>query len=166
MSEKKLYKDVTVTKGRLPTATPTQRAYRGISTANNDNQKFGLYDVGLIKQDLINHFHISQGEKLENPTFGTIIWDVIHDPMTPDLEDAIKEDVMNIINNDDQTWENSVLMIAGYDNEFRTQTEELIPDLVKKGYFPERLYVDIFSEGGPHWGNTDSLIQILSLIHI
>ena len=48
MSEKKLYKDVTVTKGRLPTATPTQRAYRGISTANNDNQKFGLYDVGLI----------------------------------------------------------------------------------------------------------------------
>ena len=67
---------------------------------------------------------------------------------------------MNIINNDDQTWENSVLMIAGYDDEFRTQTEELIPDLVKKGYFPERLYVDMFSEGGPHWGNTDSLIQI------
>ena len=67
---------------------------------------------------------------------------------------------MNIINNDDQTWENSVLMIAGYDNEFRTQTEELIPDLVKKGYFPERLYVDMFSEGGPHWGNTDSLIQV------
>ena len=77
MSEKKLYTDVTVTKGTLPTATPTQRAYRGISTVNNDNQKFGLYDVGLIKQDLINHFHISQGEKLENPTFGTIIWDVI-----------------------------------------------------------------------------------------
>ena len=110
MSEKKLYKDVTVTKGTLPTATPTQRAYRGISTANNDNQKFGLYDVGLIKQDLINHFHISQGEKLENPTFGTIIWDGIHDPMTEDLEDAIKEDVMNIINNDPRVRATQVLI--------------------------------------------------------
>ena len=100
MSEKKLYTDVTVTKGTLPTATPTQRAYRGISTVNNDNQKFGLYDVGLIKQDLINHFHISQGEKLENPTFGTIIWDVIQDPLTEELEQAISEDVTNIINTD------------------------------------------------------------------
>ena len=84
----------------MPTATPTQRAYRGISTVNNDNQKFGLYDVGLIKQDLINHFHISQGEKLENPTFGTIIWDVIQDPLTEELEQAISEDVTNIINTD------------------------------------------------------------------
>ena len=100
MAEKKLYKDVTVSKGTLPTATPTQRAYRGISTANSVNQKFGLYDVGLIKQDIINHFHISQGEKLENPTFGTIIWDIIHDPMTEDLEEAIKQDVLNIINHD------------------------------------------------------------------
>ena len=104
MSEKKLYTDVTVTKGTLPTATPTQRAYRGISTVNNDNQKFGLYDVGLIKQDLINHFHISQGEKLE------IIWDVIHDPMTEDLEEAIKQDVLNIINSDPRVRATQVLI--------------------------------------------------------
>ena len=55
--------------------------------------------MGLIKQDPINQF-TSQGEKLENPTFGTIIWDVIHDPMTEDLEEAIKQDVLNIINSD------------------------------------------------------------------
>ena len=110
MSEKILYTDVTVTKGTLPTATPTQRAYRGISTVNNDNQKFGLYDVGRIKQDIINHFHISQGEKLENPTFGTIIWDVIHDPMTEDLEEAIKQDVLNIINSDPRVRATQVLI--------------------------------------------------------
>ena len=45
-------------------------------------------------------FHISQGEKLENPTFGTIIWDVIQDPLTEELEQAISEDVTNIINTD------------------------------------------------------------------
>ena len=59
MAEKKLYKDVVVAKGTLRTALPTQRAYRGISTVNNDNTKFGLFDIGLIKQDIINHFHIS-----------------------------------------------------------------------------------------------------------
>ena len=110
MAEKKLYKDVTVSKGTLPTATPTQRAYRGISTANSDNQKFGLDDVGLIKQDIINHFHISQGEKLENPTFGTIIWDIIHDPMTEDLEEAIKQDVLNIINHDPRVRATQVII--------------------------------------------------------
>ena len=100
MAEKKLYKDVVVAKGTLRTALPTQRAYRGISTVNNDNTKFGLFDIGLIKQDIINHFHISKGEKLENPNFGTIIWDVIQDPLTSELEEAIEQDVLDIINND------------------------------------------------------------------
>ena len=108
MSEKKLYTDVTVTKGTLPTATPTQRAYRGISTVNNDNQKFGLYDVGLIKQDLINHFHISQGEKLENPTFGTIIWDAIYEPLTEDMKEAIAKNVSDIVNSDPRVVVNSI----------------------------------------------------------
>ena len=100
MAEKKLYKDVVVAKGTLRTALPTQRAYRGISTVNNNNTKFGLFDIGLIKQDIINHFHISKGEKLENPNFGTIIWDVIQDPLTSELEEAIEQDVLDIINND------------------------------------------------------------------
>ena len=100
MAEKKLYKDVVVAKGTLRTALPTQRAYRGISTVNNDNTKFGLFDIGLIKQDIINHFHISKGEKLENPNFGTIIWDVIQDPLTSELEEAIEQDVLDIINTD------------------------------------------------------------------
>ena len=108
MSEKKLYTDVTVTKGTLPTATPTQRAYRGISTVNNDNQKFGLYDVGLIKQDLINHFHISQGEKLENPTFGTIIWDVLFEPLTEQIKDLIIQNITRVISSDPRVTVNNV----------------------------------------------------------
>ena len=110
MSEKKLYKDVTVTKGTLPTATPTQRAYRGISTVNNDNQKFGLYDVGLIKQDLINHFHISQGEKIENPTFGTIIYDALFEPFTATLKEQITEDISENLNADPRIATDEILV--------------------------------------------------------
>ena len=97
--QKKLYKEVTVKSAQTAQTPATQRMYRGISTVNPDNTTFSLNDIGLIKQDLLNHFHISQGEKLENPEFGTIIWDVIHDPLTPDLEEAIKEETNRIQGN-------------------------------------------------------------------
>ena len=66
---------------------------------------------------------------------------------------------MHILNSENQIWENTILMIAGYDNEFRTQTEELIPNISKKGFFPKRLYVDAFSENGPFYGTTSDLIN-------
>jgi phage baseplate assembly protein W len=62
----------------------------------------------LIKQDIINHFHIRQGEKLENPEFGTIIWDVLFDPLTDDLKQAISDNVTEIINYDPRVQVNQV----------------------------------------------------------
>jgi phage baseplate assembly protein W len=110
MAHKKLYKEITVGPSISPKQPPSQRIYRGISTVNPDNTNFALNDIGLIKQDLLNHFHISQGEKLENPEFGTIIWDLIHDPMTPDLQEAIKQDVVKIIENDPRIRADSVII--------------------------------------------------------
>jgi len=98
--EKKLYKDVTVKSNKRPQPQVQSRAYRGISTTNPENTSFNLYDIALIKQDIINHFHIRVGERLENPEFGTIIWDVIFEPMTDGLRDAIASNVTDIINYD------------------------------------------------------------------
>jgi phage baseplate assembly protein W len=98
--EKKLYKEVTVKSNKRPSAPVESRAYRGISTVNSDGNSFSLYDIALIKQDIINHFHIRVGEKLENPGFGTIIWDVLFEPMTSALKEAIANNVTEIINYD------------------------------------------------------------------
>ena len=87
--EKKLYKTVEVSTNKKPRAVVESRAYRGISTTNPENSTNTLYDIALIKQDLINHFHIRQGEKLENPEFGTIIWDVLFEPLTENLKSAM-----------------------------------------------------------------------------
>ena len=62
----------------------------------------------IIKQDIINHFHIRQGEKLENPEFGTIIWDILFEPFTDDLKQLIIEDVSEIINYDPRVNVDSV----------------------------------------------------------
>jgi phage baseplate assembly protein W len=77
----------------------TSRTYRGLSTVA-ESGSFALYDIGLIKQDIVNHFHIRRGEKIENPRFGTIIWDIIFEPLTEEIKDLIVEDITAIINYD------------------------------------------------------------------
>ena len=98
--EKKLYKEVTVKANDRPKIEPAQRTYRGLSTANPDNTSFKLFDIALIKQDIINLFHIRKGEKLEDPNFGTIIWDMVYEPLTDENKDFIAENVTDIINYD------------------------------------------------------------------
>jgi phage baseplate assembly protein W len=76
------------------------KAYRGFSTVNPNSKNAALYDLELIKQDLINAFHIKKGERLENPTFGTIIWDMLFEPLTDQIKQLITNDVNQIINSD------------------------------------------------------------------
>ena len=66
---------------------------------------------------------------------------------------------ISIINQENQIWENSVLMIGGYDDEFKIQSEELIPNIIQNGFFTKRLYVDLFSEDGPFYGSTNTLLD-------
>lgn len=76
------------------------KMYKGFSTINTSTENFGLFDTELVKQDLINHFHIRQGERLMNPEFGTIIWDLLYEPLTDNLKDLITQNVNEIINYD------------------------------------------------------------------
>jgi phage baseplate assembly protein W len=69
--------------------------YRGFSTYNR-YKKFRLTDFELAKQDLFNHFRIRKGEKLMNPDFGTIIWNVLFEPFTEEIKSAIVDDINNI----------------------------------------------------------------------
>ena len=84
-------------------ATVTQNqgqfTHKGFSS-KEANKNFKLYDMNLVKQDLINHFYIRKGEKLENPEFGTVIWDMLFEPFTPDVKEIIAKDVEAIINYD------------------------------------------------------------------
>lgn len=99
--EKQLYKQIEVQgTGNSTQYGVSSRAYRGISTVNPENNETVLYDLALIKQDILNHFHIRQGEKLSDPEFGTIIWDVLFDPLTEQLKEAIVENVTTVVNYD------------------------------------------------------------------
>lgn len=98
-SEKPLYKSISITSSKVDEPVTSKR-YRSISTVNPNANSFNLYDISVIKQDIINHFHIRQGEKLMNPKFGTIIWDILFEPLTDDIKNAIIANVTEIINYD------------------------------------------------------------------
>ena len=89
---------------------PGSKTYKGFSSVSGDSKSYSLYDLALIKQDIINHFHIRQGERLENPTFGTIIWDVLFEPLTEDLKQLIVKNVEQIINYDPRVNANNVIV--------------------------------------------------------
>jgi phage baseplate assembly protein W len=83
--------------------------YNGFSTINQ-NKKFKLTDLDLVKRDLMNHFQIRKGEKLMNPDFGSIIWNTLFEPMTDEVKRAIIDDVNTIVNYDPRVSVTDILL--------------------------------------------------------
>ena len=73
--------------------------YRGFSTLVN-KKKYSLTDYALAKQDLINYFSIRRGEKLMQPSFGTVIWDQLFEPLNESTRDVITSDIKRIVGYD------------------------------------------------------------------
>jgi phage baseplate assembly protein W len=105
----KLYSNKTIAKGKVSVGNKDTGTfkYRGFSSRET-TRNFKLFDYELVKQDIINHFYIRKGEKLENPKFGTIIWDTLFENFTPEIKKAIADNVEEIINFDERVKVNSV----------------------------------------------------------
>jgi phage baseplate assembly protein W len=118
----KLYNQQIVATNRATTAqTSSSFRYKGFSS-NETKNNFKLYDIELVKRDLMNHFYIRKGEKLENPNFGTIIWDMLFENFTSEVQRLITEDVEQIINYDPRVKVNT-LTIDSTDQGIRIQAD-------------------------------------------
>ena len=73
--------------------------YKGFSS-KAEKQSFKVYDFECVKQDLINRLSVRKGERVENPEFGTIIYDCLFEPFTEVLKDQITEDITANLNAD------------------------------------------------------------------
>jgi len=87
--------------------------YKGFSTLGS-SKNFRLTDFDLIKQDIFNHFNIRKGEKLMRPNFGTIIWNVLHEPFTEDLKSVITQDIRAIAGYDPRVSFDNII-VTEYD---------------------------------------------------
>ena len=73
--------------------------FKGFSS-KADKKNFKLYDFEAAKQDLINRLSVRKGERVENPEFGTIIYDTLFEPFTDTLKEAILDDITANLNAD------------------------------------------------------------------
>ena len=73
--------------------------FKGFSS-KADKKNFKLYDFEVAKQDLINRLSVRKGERVENPEFGTIIYDVLFEPLTDDIKQAVADDITANLNAD------------------------------------------------------------------
>ena len=83
--------------------------FKGFSS-RADKRNFKLYDFEVAKQDLINRLSVRKGERVENPEFGTIIYDAIFEPFTEALKDAIVEDITANLNADPRIATEEILV--------------------------------------------------------
>jgi phage baseplate assembly protein W len=114
-----LYTKVTVPTKSTAT-TVKSKMYRGFSTVSTSTNNFALYDFELIKQDLLNSFYIRQGERLMNPEYGCIIWELLFEPLTPQIQDLLVQNVNAIINADPRVQASNVL-ITQYESGIQIQ---------------------------------------------
>jgi phage baseplate assembly protein W len=83
--------------------------YRGFSTIGRV-KKFRLSDIDLVKRNLLNHFMIRKGEKLMQPNFGSIIWNMLFEPLTEETKKVILTDVQTIVSYDPRIAVNEVII--------------------------------------------------------
>jgi phage baseplate assembly protein W len=70
--------------------------YRGFSTSGNEFASVSYTDFELVKRDLMNNLNVRKGERVMNPDFGCIIWDLLFDPFTDDTHGLIVDNIMAI----------------------------------------------------------------------
>jgi phage baseplate assembly protein W len=74
--------------------------FRGYSSVGTSFLSPARYDLDLARQDLLNHFSTRKGERVMLPEFGSIVWDLLFDPLDDRTKYLIDQDVRSIIKND------------------------------------------------------------------
>lgn len=76
------------------------RTFKGFSTINRQYGNFKLYDKELAMRDLLNELYTRKGERLMSPTYGSIVWDLLFDPLIDEVVSMIRDDCLRIVAKD------------------------------------------------------------------
>lgn len=96
------YKNIEINNAEAVYNQPVKSShfYKGFSSVDPSSSATRLYDFDLIKQDIINQFNTKKGERVMNPNFGSVIWDLIMEPLTEETREALTQDITLICNSD------------------------------------------------------------------
>ena len=72
----------------------------GFSTKNRQAINHTLTGKELVVEDLLNNIMTRKGERVMMPTYGSIVHDLVFEPLTSDIKKLIEDDLTQIINDD------------------------------------------------------------------
>jgi len=84
--------------------------FSGFSTKNKSAINHVLTDKDLVIEDLMNHIMTRKGERIMMPTYGSIIHELIFEPLTSDIKSLIKEDITSIIEEDPRVTLDNIIV--------------------------------------------------------
>lgn len=94
----------------------TSKLYRGFSTSNYlNNRSFAVYDVELVKEDIINHIYTRVGERIMMPSFGTAIPDMPFEQLDRSTVGIIREDILRVLNYEPRIQLQQLIVQPDYD---------------------------------------------------
>jgi len=113
----------------------------GYSTIDRRFGNFTLKDIELAKRDLLNHFYTRKGERLGEPEFGSIIQDLVFEPLDDRTVNAVEDDVRDVVANDPRWILNTLNITTGQ------HTIECVLNLTyKPDSTPDELYLKFTAE--------------------
>lgn len=96
-------------KGQAMAKTPIYRGFSSISGSSSTASRTEVYDVSLVKQDILNHFNVRYREIPGRPGFGCAIYNLLADPFDDITEASIREEVERVVGYDPR------VEISGFD---------------------------------------------------
>lgn len=95
----------------------TRNLYKGFSTQEFEtNKSLVLRDVELVKRDLLNHIFTRRGERVKMPTYGTVIPDIIFDPLDEQTIEIIEQDLLTVVDFDPRVTLRSINIVPLFDD--------------------------------------------------
>lgn len=91
--------------------------YKGFNSWKFQESKlFKLRDIELVKSDLLNHIFTKKGERVMMPTFGTIIPEMVFEPLNEDTADIVHNELEYVFDYDPRVQTQSLMVVPDYDN--------------------------------------------------
>lgn len=95
--------------------------YKGYSSFEFESTgSFKINDVELIKLDLLNHIFTRRGERVMMPKFGTIIPDLVFEPLDDDVVEQIDSELRLVFDYDPRVELQDLNVVPDYDNNLVT----------------------------------------------
>lgn len=114
--------------------------FRGYTTIDRRLGFSVLDDIEIAKRDLLNHFYTSKGERLASPEFGSILPQLVFEPLDDRTIDEVEDDVREIVGLDPR-WELDDLDIEIGDHQITCRVKLIYTETTT----PEELFLEFIA---------------------